>query len=515
MAIKMYPKSFLNKQTKEYLPLFSVILLGLASLFLYQPVLIWFSQKISLTNGYLHLFAMLGVFGLAAYRMTQQDKLEIHPPVFFHPALFIWIPATILYLLSEVSIGFHTLSATLFIVYVYGLSGHFLSKRQWKVMLLPTLLLILVLPFEHYLDIYLGFPLRLLSAEWAASVLQFSSATTATVESILIIDNKVAIVDLDCSGINSLWIGLIFYLLLTWIEKYRITWRWLIVAVAFIFLLIVANVFRIVILVLLDLVFDLPQLAMMFHQSLGLLGFIIASLITWTLLHYFVEKHKPISANNTNDSYTTKHPILNTTAFLLIIFMASAFYQPFEKKNTGIIHHTLNLDPKYQAKEVALSAIETDFFSHNGSQAKKYSLTVNNQKQVLNASMVLVWSKQWRSQHIPENCYLSQGYSIQKKGLWNISSTLGEPQHSLRYLTLNKKVVSKPSNHQKIKKFTGIYWFQSKNKITPNFSSRVLDDLFHPNKEWVMVSILWDRAVNPDIISTFVTQLKNELNHED
>ena len=512
MPTQTITRYYPNNRIRKYFPLFSFAVLILASLFLYQPVFIWFSQKIALSNGYLHLFAALGVMLLAIYRITKLDSALIYPPVFWHPALLLWIPATVLYLLNESNIGFHTLSASLLIVYTYGLSGHFLSKQHWQAILLPMLLLILILPFEHYLDIYLGFPLRLLSAEWAASALQFSDASTATVESILIIDNKAAIVDLDCSGINSLWIGLIFYLLLTWIEKYRIGWRWLLIALAFSSLLVMANVFRIVILVLLDLVFKLPELAMMFHQSLGLLGFIISSLIAWFLLHYFAIKNNASPIKNTpiQNNKGLQTSLFSVLSLLFIILIATSFYQPFEKQNIATIKHSLQLDPKYHAKTVELSQQETDFFVNNESHAQKYSLEINHNNQYLNASLVLVWSKQWRSQHIPENCYLSQGYSISQKGLWSMPSQDGSAQNSLRYLSLNKK----QANSTAIKHLTGVYWFQSARKMTPDYSSRVMDALFHPNQEWVMVSILWDQAVNPDIISPFIYQLQNELQHD-
>jgi len=197
-------------------------------------------------------------------------------------------------------------------------------------------------------------------------------------------------------------------------------------------------------------------------------------------------------------------------ALLLIILLAAYFYQPFEKQAVSIATHQLQLDPKYQAKAVELSQQEADFFVNNGSQAQKYSLKVNHKNKRFNASMVLVWSKQWRSQHIPENCYLSQGYSINQKGLWSITPQNGSPQNSLRYLSLNKK----QANGITIKNLTGVYWFQSARKITPDYSSRVMDALFHPSQEWVMVSILWEKTVIPDIISPFISQLQSELQYD-
>ncbi len=489
--------------------LLGIVLLGVASFILYLPVLHWLVLKMSLANGYLHMVALLGLLGLGAYRLIHTVPNPFHFPVLFHSGSVIWIAATLLYLFNEANIGFHTLSAALFALYVYGLAGHFISTALWRSMLLPVLLLILVLPFEHYLDIYLGFPLRLLSAQWASSLLQFTQLPLMTVESILMVDNKAAIVDLDCSGINSLWVGLIFYLLLTWVERFAITLRWVMIGLGYMLLLILSNVFRIVILVVLDLVLGLPELAQFFHQSLGLLGFVISSLIIWWVLHVLAEKR------TLNEGVADPKPAANLSTISIMLMLVLIFifiYQPYQAVPVNSArshsHHTLNLPSEYGVKTTDLSAQEKQFFVSNHAQAQKYSIDVSLNQGVVKASMVLVWSRVWKTHHVPENCYISQGYSLFDQGLWQI-----DQQHSMRYLSLNKSVdnemltATTPSQQTQ----TGVYWFQSATRSTPDYSSRVMDNLFHLATEWVMVSILWDRTVKPDEIRSFITTLKQSL----
>ena len=546
----------LNKQ-KRSSPLYFVstvltLLIVFASVILYLPVFNWLLLKMSLANGYLHIFAILGLISLGVYRLfqlrmtstinTSPSNLTLpssfsnyfHFPVLLHSGAFIWITASVLYLLNESNVGFHTLSAALFIVYLYGLAGHFLSKLLWRSLLIPMLLLILVLPFEHYLDIYLGFPLRLLSAQWAGSVLQIAQLPMLTVESILMIDNKAAIVDLDCSGINSLWIGMIFYLLLTWIERYVMNRRWVVIGLVLAGLLVLSNVFRIVILVLLDLVFELPELAKMIHQSLGLLGFIISCLIVWWLLQKLAVKKenigkvalnadKPNELNKrTPDKNTVKKEAVSASVIIAIIMVFIALYQPQQLTASTVSpsSHSFSMSDNYALKKINLNPQEKTFFLSNKAEAQKYNveLTLKNGKNVT-ASMVFVWSRAWKTHHVPENCYLSQGYSISNKGLWFI-----KPEHPLqtesnhiRYLALDKPNTAGnkqvDTSHQ-----TGAYWFQSYEKSTPDYSSRVLDNFLHPNREWVMVSILWDSPVNPDEIRYFINNIKHSIEsqlHED
>ncbi|MEN8190869.1 MAG: archaeosortase/exosortase family protein, partial [Thermodesulfobacteriota bacterium] len=261
-----------------------------ASLFLYMPVIHWLLKKMSASNGALHGFSLIIIGGVGLYRLSLKKTAGLRQPTLYHPGLLIWFPASIIYLYNEAYIGFHTLSAALFIVHLYGLAGHFLYRQQWQFMFLPLLLMILVLPFEHYLDVYLGFPLRLLSAQLAASLLQVADLPMLTSESILMIDNRAAMIDLDCSGIKSLWVGLIFYLLLTWIERFKVNSAWLATGLAFGLLLVLGNIFRIVILVTLELVLEFGQAARLLHQPLGLLSFALSCLVVWMVLIRFGDK---------------------------------------------------------------------------------------------------------------------------------------------------------------------------------------------------------------------------------
>ena len=517
----------LSRTRIDRLSVAMVLLIAVASVVLYLPVFKWLLIKMSLANGYLHLFAIIGLIGLGIYRLYQFKTTSesfhfstlFHFPVLLHSGAYIWVSASVIYLLNEANVGFHTLSAALFIVYIYGLAGHFLSKSVWRSMLLPMLLMILVLPFEHYLDIYLGFPLRLLSAQWAGSVLQLTQLPMLTVESILMIDNKAAVVDLDCSGINSLWIGMIFYLLLTWIERYVINRRWVLIGVALAGLLVLSNVFRIVILVMLDLVLEMPELAQLFHQSLGLLGFVISCLITWWLLQKFALKKENIISEKADlkpqtQYQNTRPKLLSSSVIVTVIAVFIMLYQPQTLTANPAVNtsYSFSMPAKYDARKIELNSQEKTFFLSNHAQAQKYNVQLKLKNKNVTASMVFVWSRAWKTHHVPENCYLSQGYSISGKGLWSL--TLATPasqtnpqssKHNVRYLALEKpNPVS--TLHQ-----TGAYWFQSSSKSTPDYSSRVLDNFLHPNRDWVMVSILWDSPVNPDEIKPLLFDVKNTI----
>lgn len=451
------------------------------------------------SNGYWPIAASLGILGVSAYRLAKMPTHLFRYPVLFHPGGLIWLLASGLYLFNEAQIGFHTLSSALFMVYGYGLAGHFLSTALWRSLLLPMLLLILVLPFEHYLDIYLGFPLRLLSAEWAGSLLQLTQLPLLTLESILLIDNKAAIVDVDCSGVKSLWAGLIFYLLLTWLERRAITVRWTLIGIGLIGLLVISNVFRIVMLVMLDRVLGWPELAQLFHQSLGLLGFIVSCLIIWWSLLNWTQKRK------VNPLSVEPKPVSNpyTPAIILgLITGLALLYQPYQAVARINTPHRLHLPSSYHFELIPLSQKETVFFSANAARAQKYTIEVKQKGQKIKVSMVLVWSRAWQAHHAPENCYLSQGYSISDTGIWRMNQP-----YTVRYLSLDKPT----PQHKAMQTQTGVYWFQSASHSTAEYSSRVMDHFIHPNDEWVMVSMLWERSVSPHDTRTFIATIEQSL----
>lgn len=483
------------------LQVFIIAAIIVSSTILYLPVFKWLLGKISLSYGYLHVIALLGLVCLALYR-----QLKINPfqtPIFFHFGIFIWVPATALYLFNEANLGIYILSSLLFIFYLYGLSGHFIRMSLWRSMLLPVLLTVLILPFEHYLDIYLGFPLRVFSAKLASYLLQLYNFPTLSVESILMIENRAAIVDIDCSGINSLWVGAIFYLLLSWIEAYRLNFRWFVIGVIFGSLLIFANVVRIVILVALELVIQLPQLAEMLHQFLGVLGFVISCIIAWALLLYYnTPSAMEMPIKNQVREITSMSSLISVTVILVIIIGFIILYKPITQPILAKAQYNIQLAPQYHAKYEKLSRFEQDFFLNNNAYTQKLSFSLLDK--ALAGSMILVWSKNFKSQHLPENCYIASGYGVSQKGVWVFNQQL-----AVRFLSLIKKF-----SDNKDKQHTAIYWFQSATNTTTDYSSRIMDALFNSARDWVMVSILWNRPVSAEEVSAYVEEIKTLIDLE-
>ena len=194
------------------------------------------------------------------------------------------------------------------------------------------------------------------------------------------------------------------------------------------------------------------------------------------------------------------HAITLSSVILVIIIGMNLLYQPQAITTKATVSQALQMPANYALKESTLNPQETAFFTSNQAQANKYHLTLPIDGKPVRVAMVLVWSRAWKTHHVPENCYLSQGFSIDAQGVWQL------PEHTLRYLQLNQ-----PSTDTTGAPKTATYWFQSDNHTTPDYSARVIDNLFHPGRNWVMASILFDQTVTPEQITPFIHTLKQAI----
>src|SRR6185369_7841208 len=81
------------------------------------------------------------------------------------PPLFLVLFSVAAYLALEAFTGIKIFSAICLGTGTYGLLGLYLPKPTWKRGLPLAALGLLLMPFRQHLDVYLGFPLRMLSVQ--------------------------------------------------------------------------------------------------------------------------------------------------------------------------------------------------------------------------------------------------------------------------------------------------------------------------------------------------------------
>lgn len=490
----------------------SVVLL-MAMALLFSPVFDWAWRQIARADRQYHVLVSIFFIALCVYRFIQ-EKQAIHFARKNPRATLLVCVACTAYLLNQQFLQLNAVSVALFLLCCFGLLGHFVSAQTWRSCLIPLLLAMLVLPFEGYLDIFLGFPMRLLSAGMAVDVLQALRIATVSSDTVLLIDNRAAIVDIDCSGIKGFWIGSIFFCAITWIERYRFNLRWFLIAALAACLLFAGNVVRIVALVVLDLVLDKAELAQLLHESLGLISFAAVLFLSWQLLRMYGARHNTTTRalqSVTSIPYTDSG-VSKTTGVLCALLMGFGLSQAQHVKPaqaSELPNWTFELAER-QFVPKALNPIETQFFMDNGASAFKLAGSIESAGIAYEASVLVVLSTQWKSQHIPEHCYVAQGFDITSSRVLKLNESQALADASFRQLQLVK-----PSDEFNTKQqFTSDYWFQSISTTTVNYSRRVLSQISNPHEPWAMVSVLWHDGVPASVRQQLLLDIRNTLSRE-
>ncbi len=466
---------------------------AIATLVLYWPLVQWTSNKFAASGWHWH-WILAGVTLLFAC----PRRIGAIRPTGNSIATTMFVLCVAAQVANLLTLQVNLLSAVLLILTTHALIGHLISPSRWRVMMWPLVLGTALLPLDFYLEPYLGYPMRLFSASFANQLLQHIAIESLTEQSILMVENRASVVDLDCSGVNSLWAATIFYLLLTWLTGVAIGLRWLALAVLLFALVLGANVLRIVVLVMLDLN-GLYGMAVIAHTALGAAGFTLAIIIVWMLAGHL--PRSACKAEPVNDKpLSTGSAIVMLLSVLAAVSVANAVSGNSDQRWSEASVE-ITLDDALHAREVAMTETENRYFNGNGADAIKYQLGA----EMDNNSLVLVSSRWWKAQHKPDYCLQSQGLSIDDSYLWTLKPVSGATVQSIYAIR-----VLRLSDEQG-RKFTALYWFQSANAQVADHSARVADAIRHPNRQWTMASLLLSGEVGAADVEWRVSSIQQAI----
>jgi exosortase O len=453
-------------------------------LWLYRPVFdylaIIFSREDFRTNQIL----LLGVLFLIAVQVRKGGlrlRLDAAPRLALLP-LALALSGSILYLLVERFLDINTISATLFGLASYGLLGLWLEPGRWRRGIPAVLLLIGVLPFGDHMQTFIGYPMRILTAGIVRDGLAAAGITSIGVDTILVFENGVSQIDLPCSGVKSLWTGMLFLIAATWVEERPLSKRWFFVATLFAGLLFITNLARVAILVTLGEVLRWRLTAEMLHVPLGVLGFAAACVAAIWLLR------KDSRAMMGDASLATNQlPVgTNRSSYLYPLLMASItfmalLYTPRPQTGSTQPSPTLTFPAEMTIKPLPLKPNEFEWLTRDGAKSAD---RMRFEYRSLSGSMILITSRTWRSQHRPERCFEVYGLSLNDSRTHLVTSVF-----PLRFVSLG--------NRDQRDLYSASYWFQSASQTTDDFATRIWADLAPQRDTWVLVSILFDGVIDP------------------
>jgi exosortase O len=458
----------------------NLLIIGLW-LWFYRPVFdylgIIFSREDFRTNQLL----LIGVIGLIVAKMRQggiRPQIARRPQLWRVPLILV-LASSLLYLGVERFLDINTISATLFGLGSYGLLGLWMEPRRWREGLPALLLLIGVLPFGEHMQTFIGYPMRILTASIVRDGLTAAGVASIGIDTILLLENGVSQIDLPCSGVKSLWTGMLFLIAASWIERRSVNLSWLLIASLFGGLLFIANLTRIGILVVVGQVANWQLAAEMLHIPLGVLGFVLACAAAVALLRASSQnssRTSPPIVEECSGGQEKPRPTWLAPALVLSILLMGLIYTPRPQIGLSQAPPTWAFPAHLVTQAMPLKPDEVEWLTRDGAES---ALRLRFEWDGITGSMILITSKTWRAHHRPERCF-------EVYGLWLDESHthLVNPDFPLRFVS-----VSDGGNHEV---FSAIYWFQSLEHTTDDYATRIWADWTVERERWVLVSILFD-----------------------
>ena len=477
-------------------------------LWLYRPVFDYLTIIFSREDFRTNQIVLVGVVALIAFQMRNgrfRPRLDASPQHYL-PALILVLGGSALYLVVERFLDINTLSASLFGLASYGLLGLWMRPRRWRQGLPAAVLLIGTLPFGEHIQTFIGYPMRILTANIVRDGLARAGIASIGVDTILIFENGVSQVDLPCSGVKSLWTGMLFLIAATWIERRRLNLRWVLTAFVLAGLLFVANLARVAVLVAVGQVGGWQLMARLLHVPLGVLGFCAAcaaavlllrgrgvdplprpSLLPASLQGSWTRGEKnALPPRRESDGLKANlksptRPMWLAPALAAAILAMALIYAP--RPQTGLAQQPpdWSFPAELATEPMPLRPDEIAWLIRGGAESAERR---RFDWRGITGSMLLLTSRTWRAQHRPERCFEVFGLSL------NDSHTvLVAPDFPVRFISLGE------SNGRGL--LSAIYWFQSVDRTTDDYGARMWADLSPQRNRWILVTLLFDRVHDP------------------
>jgi len=455
----------------KYLP---DLLIGVLFLLYFRANLIWTAETLFRANSY--EYAFLFVAALAAIVFFLKDKFvwASGRDGVARPSVFIPFFAIILLDLMNVYFWhYQILSAGLMMLGGYILLGMYLKRDIWKRGFYMALIIAFSLPFAEHLQTFLGFPLRLFTAKIVSFIMELTGVANVPDSSVIITENNATSIDVPCSGIKSIYTGLIAVLIVFYAKNVRINIRIIAAVVAFFLLLFFTNVWRVFSLVYIADVLEYPSFADAVHVGIGLAGFALSVVFLWFVIDKVADRKRedrPFAAKEILAGGRKKHIII----LLIVATLADTSFLLFAEKNPVPANENITFTIYgYSLEKADMSEKEKNYF--NGRDVIYSEKFTGEMPSSRGFSLLLVSSKSWRSQHNPEICLQGMGYSIESSEIMQADN--------FRFRKL--AVVGGNAGSDG----TVIYWFTNGKKNLLDYSERVWEGWQNSSDTWTLVEI--------------------------
>lgn len=456
------------------------------------PSVVWLAEGLTEAEGRLNVLLLI-VLGLWMWRERGRNH-DAKPLAgdrsngFIRSDIDPWAAITLIVgvfgsLAARHVLGIKAVTAVLSGVAAYGALGLYLRpqtfRRGWPV----AMLAVLFLPMGGHLDTYLGFPLRLGTAELVQRAMSLLGFRTVTRETVILFENAAAQVDLPCSGVRSLWAGMVFFLGASGVAGARIGWRWVSAAAAFVLLLLGTNTLRVLILSLLAFFVKDPLIAKLVHVPLGVTGFVLSCAVSGWML--FRAARTPVPAKAGAEA-AIDGTLWRRYVPVLLLALATLPVPSGPDLSNQAFAGTFRQPDGVTMEPETLTQKERLFLGANGAAfQKKWRFRSRGQS----GSLLVVGSRSWRAHHPPEQCLAGAGHALAAS-----ETRLLAPDFPVRFVHFAGEG----------DQVHAAYWFQTRGYRTADHAARVFAGL-KDNGPWLMVSLLFDQPLAGDDLSLTMT----------
>jgi exosortase O len=426
-----------------------------------------------------------------------RDYLCATPVLRSHP-LLLMVGSALSAIALQWWVDIEQLTILLFLLGTYGLCGLFLAPSIWRKGLPLVSIVACLISFSSQVGVGLGMPARILTAHAVEHLLSSWHIAAISSYDIIVLENGVAQVDVPCSGLKSLGTGTLFLLAATWMEGRKLGLRWLLVCASNLFFLVCANIIRVLLLVVITYVLKQPLFAEILHIPLGLIGLVCACGLSWMMLQTVPKQESGRVEEWGSDSAALSppsRPASLAAQALLLAFVIALIpinqLHPQQEQPRSLA--SLHLPEQMVSESIPLSPAEHRFFDNYPSIVPEKRRFVSGD---LSGSILMVANTTWRTYHPPELCLLATGLKVNRMEKKSLT-----PAVQARWLSLADG------------KYSAAYWFQSPKQTTDDFLSRLWSDVTRRQKNWVLISVLFDRSLSPDSteIRNFTTTIHNAI----
>ena len=227
-------------------------------------------------------------------------------------------------------------------------------------------------------------------------------------------------------------------------------------------------------------------LAEMLHVPLGVLGFAAACAALVWMLRRFVPagEEKPLSIATIGTQPARPHWLL--PSLILAILILAIIYSPRPEVAAAQVQSEMQFPAGLSVEPWSFSKGELEWLSADGPlSASRWRFTWNSESGTPRyGSLLLITSDTWRAHHRPERCFEAYGLTVD-----SAHSTLLSGDFPLRVLSLS---AASERYH-----YSAVYWLQAPGRVTDDYATRIWSDLNPQRQTWVLVTILFDTAVDP------------------